>query len=319
MEPEKRQFDFGKDYERPVGGQGRSPFFERAGQTLFSRGEFVSPNFKKGVMGWMIDQFGNAEFNNGIFRGRFEVGGTTITISSDDDIQENLDIINSEGGGTLYLQPGTYTLTSDISIPGGVTLEGVSRDGVIIDCNTSFAVKIAGTNVYSTGTVTINNGDTTLEGAGTTWTAAMVGRYVLLDGLWYEITARTDNDTLTIEEYHGDNLAGSTYVIADTNFTSAINKITVTNATGSGIVVQYAMEPSIFDCVIYGCGTGIEMDYVTFPIVRVTSNENGVNLNMNSVEGFYIDYSEFSFSTTGAGVVMTNQSRNATFFNSTVA
>src|SRR3990167_3528943 len=78
------------------------------------------------------------------FRGRFEVGGTTITITTTDDIQENLDLIESEGGGTLYLQNGTYTLTADILIPSGVTLRGISRDGVIINCNTSYAKKSQG-------------------------------------------------------------------------------------------------------------------------------------------------------------------------------
>ena len=32
-----------------------------------------------------------------------------------------------------------------------------------------------------------------------------------------------------------------------------------------------------------------------FAIMKVTANENGVNLNMNFVEGFYIDWSEFSY------------------------
>ena len=291
------------------------PLINVAGQTRLTNGSLISPNYKQNETGWAVDAEGNAEFNSGVFRGRFEIGGTTITITTDDDIQENLNLISTQGGGTLFLQPGTYQLTADISIPSGVTLQGVSRDEVILDCDGTYAVKIAGTNVYSTGTVTINNGATTLEGVGTTWTAGMVGRYVLLDGLWYEITARTDNDTITIETYQGVNLATSAYVIADTNFTAQLNKVTVTGATGSGVVVQYSMESTLFDIVVYGCGTGIDMDYVTFPILQTTSNENGVNLNMNFVEGFKIDFSEFNFSTTGAGVIMTD-TKNATFFDS---
>jgi len=278
-------------------------------------GNLQSGDFQTGVQGWSIDAEGNAEFNDGTFRGTFNIGGTIITIDNTEDIQTNIDTISTAGGGILYLQPGTYTLTADISIPSGVVLQGVSRDDVIIDCNLLYAVKIAGTDVYSAGTVTINNGDTTLEGAGTTWTAAMVGRYVLLDGLWYEITARTDNDTLTIETYQGVNLAGSTYVIATVNFTAQLNKVTVTGATGSGVIVQYAMEPTLNDVVVYGNGIGIDMDYVTFPVIITTCNENGVNLDFNFVEGFSIDFSEFNFSTTGVGVVMVS-SRNATVFNS---
>src|SRR3990167_4649394 len=253
------------------------------------------------------------------FSGTFNIGGTTITVDTVAEVQDALDEVETAGGGTVFLDNGTYVLTADITIPGGVRLEGVSRDSVIIDCDGTFAVKIAGTNVYSTGTVTINNGDATLEGAGTTWTAGMVGRYVLLDGLWYEITARTDNDTLTIDTYVGVNLAGSAYVLADTNFNATISKITVTGATGSGVVIQYAMEPNLKDIVVYGCGTGLDFDYVVFPQLNVvSSNENGVNLDMNFSEGPYVDYSEFNFSTTGAGVVWTNKTRNGTFFNTSV-
>lgn len=288
--------------------------------TIMSGGTMQSPNFSKDNSGWKIDSMGNAEFNDGTFRGTFNIGGTTITINNTEDIQTNLDIISTAGGGTLYLQNGTYTLTSDISIPSGVALQGVSRDGVIINCNSSYAVKIAGTNVYSTGTVTINNGATALVGSGTTWTSDMVGRYVNLDGLWYEITAFTDTTHLTIDTYEGDNLAGSAYVLASTNFTSYLSKLTITGATSSAVIIQYAQEPYLFDLSIYGNGTGIDSDYTTYlQMNTINCNSNGVNLDMNFTEGFYIDWSDFSTSTTGAGVVMTNYTRNATFFNTSVA
>lgn len=292
--------------------------FSNYGSGISPNAPFQSPNFKSGERGWRIDTNGNAEFNDGTFRGTFNIGGTTITIDNTEDIQDRLDEIEAAGGGTLYLQNGTYTLTEDILIPGGVTLQGVSRDGVIIDCDGTFAVKIAGTDVYSTGTVTINNGDTEVVGSGTTWTSGMVGRYINLDGLWYEITGFTDTTHLDIAEYEGDNLSGSAYVLASVNFNAKINDVTITGATGSGLVVQYSMESFIYNLVIYGCGTGIDLDYVTYPKLEVTSIENGVNLDFNFVNGFFVDFSDFSYSTTGAGIVMAN-SGNATFFNSSVS
>lgn len=285
------------------------------GESTLKKGDFFSKNFRTRRSGWRLREDGTIEARQGVFSGTFNIGGTQVTINSSDDIQEALDNVESEGGGTVFLQNGTYTLTSNVLVPSGVTLQGVSRDGVIIDCNTSYAVKIIGTNVYSTGTVTLNNGDTTVVGVGTTWTAGMVGRFILLDGLWYEITARTDNTHITITTYHGINLSGSAYVLADTNFTGILQNLTIQNATGSGVVVQYAMESQLNNLFITSCGTGIEMDYVTYPKIEVTSNGNGVNLDMNFVEGFIIDFSDLSQSTTGAGIIMTN-TRNSTFFNS---
>jgi len=286
-------------------------------RVVLAAGLQQSQNFISGTSGWQIDSQGNAEFNNGTFRGTFNIGGTTITINSTEDIQTNLDAIDTAGGGTLFLQNGTYTLTSDITIPSGVVLEGVSRDGVIIDCNTSYAVKITGTNVYTTGTVTINNGDTTLVGTGTTWTSAMVGRFVFLNDYWFEITAFTDTTHLTIEEYTGTNISGGAYVISSINSTSSLTRVTVRNATGSGVVVQYAIEPFLNDIAVLSCGTGIEMDYVIFPRMLVTANENGSNLNLNYTFGFTIDFSDFSYSTTGAGIVMTN-SGNANIYSTSI-
>lgn len=312
------EFDFGVSTEEEPKPVGMETIQTRNGQTLFNRGEFVSPNYKKNEAGWMINEFGDAEFNSGLFRGTFSIGGTTITIDNSEDIQENLDEIDEAGGGTLFLQNGTYVLTSDILVPSGVRLEGVSRDGVILDCNTNYSVKITGSDVYSTGTVTINNGDTTVVGSGTTFTSAMVGRYIFLDGLWYEITAFVSTTNLTITQYQGDNLAGSAFVLATINTAATITKVTIMNATASGgVEVSYAMEPKLLDIIIFDCGTGIDMDYVVFPQMILTSNENGINLDMNFVNGFAIDFSEFNFSTTGVGIVMVD-SGNATFFNSSV-
>lgn len=289
-----------------------------SGGSAVKTGDLISPKYRASRSGWRVSSDGTAEFQDGIFNGTFSIGGTVITVDDVADIGDSITIINNAGGGTLYLANGTYLLTADIDIPSGVTLRGVSRDAVIIDCNNSYAVKIAGTNAYSTGTVTINNGDTTLVGSGTTWTSAMVGRYVLLDGLWYEITAFNSTTSLTIDTYRGNNLAGSAYVLADTNFVAQIKDVTVTNATGSGIVSQYAMETTIENVYVYDCGTGIDLDYSIYPqIITVTVEDCGVGLDMNQVDGFYVNFGAFNNSTTGAGVLM-NTANNATFFNSSV-
>src|SRR3990167_2385194 len=96
------------------------------------------------------------------FEGNIVFGGFTTTISAKNSIQDAIDTLNYEGGGTIFLKEGTYTLIADITVPSGVTLQGVTRDDVIIDCNTSYKVQIAGSNGYETGTVTINNGDVTV-------------------------------------------------------------------------------------------------------------------------------------------------------------
>jgi len=225
--------------------------------------------------------------------------------------------------GRVFLKSATYTLTKSITLPSGTTLESESRDNTIIDCAGSYGIQIIGSNAYNTGTVTISNGATSVVGSGTTFTSAMVGRYIYLgdqgDYNWYEITGFTDTTHITIgSALTQDSLSGGTFTIADLNFNTTIRRVTITNATGSGLKVQYAAEPWVDDIYVYDCGTGLDFDQTTFPFVFVSAFENGVNLDMNEVTGFEMKFSALDDSTSGAGVVFTDTG-NATFFDSEVS
>lgn len=72
---------------------------------------------------------------------------------------------------------------------------------------------------YTTGTISVTNGDATITGSGTTWTTttnAEVGEYIQLpDTKWYKIISITDNTHLEIElNYQGSTLAGQNYTIS---------------------------------------------------------------------------------------------------------
>ena len=67
---------------------------------------------------------------------------------------------------------------------------------------------------YSTGTVTVTNGDATVEGAGgAAWTDYMAGGiFVSADGAYYTISSITDADTLELSAvYAGGTLGAQTY------------------------------------------------------------------------------------------------------------
>ena len=254
-----------------------------------------------------------------IISGIINLGGTNITISNVVDLQTSIDAVNTAGGGTVYLEPGTYTLTADIIIPGGVTLEGISRDNVIISCG-AYAVKIIGTNGYTTGTVAVNKGSNSVTGTSTVWTSAMVGRYILLDGNYYLITVVGSATSITIDSTFpgtilGGNITGANYAIADVNFLAIIRTVTIDGGVGDGLTIEYAQEPRIDNVIVTNSATGINCNYVVFPLIYTTCDSNGINLNFNYTFGFEVSFSAFSNSTSGAGVVMTN-SGDATFFDS---
>ena len=78
-------------------------------------------------------------------------------------------------------------------------------------------VKDLGATDYSTGTVTATNGSTAIVGAGTTFTAAMVGEYIKVTDYWYKIESFTDTTHIVIDRNFGETtVAGSTLLISET-------------------------------------------------------------------------------------------------------
>lgn len=68
--------------------------------------------------------------------------------------------------------------------------------------------------VYSTGTVTVTNGSTTVEGAGTAWFGTLQAGYMFIgpDGRTISIANVVDNDTLTLgRAYQGSSAADQEY------------------------------------------------------------------------------------------------------------
>src|SRR3990167_6042926 len=112
-----------------------------AGRTIMSGGATQSINFAKGASGWELNANGDAEFQNITARGTvtadtLNIGGITeITVTTADDLQTALNAINTIGGGTLRLSPGTYTINADLSVYDNTKIVGDSSNNTILDFN----------------------------------------------------------------------------------------------------------------------------------------------------------------------------------------
>ncbi len=230
------------------------PFINEAGQTRLTNGTLISPNYKAGEEGWGIDAEGNAEFNNGVFRGTFIIGGKVITISDITLLQSEIDDLSSQGGGTISLVPNTYDGSNQIfTIPSNVTLNG---NGSTIDFGgTAGQFLIQGTNPYSTGTLDATFGSTSITGHGTTWTAGMIGQSILIGDYFYTIANVGSTTSITLETgFIGTNLLGDTYVIATTVDGPSILNITLQNSSTKLIEIRY-VNTMTMDSVFCDTGT----------------------------------------------------------------
>lgn len=145
------------------------------------------------------------------------VGSTVYTLMEVEDQDEwnRINVITQTGvpqfffyrprfgvhGGEIQLFPIPGSSSYTITLIGEATDRDLSADS------------------YSDGTVTLTSGSATVTGSGTTFTSAMVGRYLrststTSDGLWYRIASRTSNTEITLENvYEGETQSGATYQI----------------------------------------------------------------------------------------------------------
>jgi hypothetical protein len=134
-----------------------------------------------------------AKFDTGFYRGE-DVAGTLTSVTL--------------GNGGTFLDYGVLDHTIYDN-----TLLVVDRNGYIQKYRGS-------TNAnYSTGTLSVTNGDATVTGSGTTWatlTNVEVGEYIKLpDNKWYKITAINSGTSLEIElSYQGVTTSSHTYTIS---------------------------------------------------------------------------------------------------------
>ena len=68
---------------------------------------------------------------------------------------------------------------------------------------------------YSTNTLTATQGSRTIVGSGTVWTASMVGRWVKINGLWYQIDTFTNTTHMDLEKASFDDASAVTYKIGE--------------------------------------------------------------------------------------------------------
>ena len=215
--------------------------------TTVQSGFLQSGNFKSGVTGWQIKSNGNAEFQN------VNIGTKIITIDNTQDIQTNLDLITTSGGGVLNLKAGTYTVNSAILPPSNTAIQGLNKGTVIIDFNnTSANISYAGTNVYATGTITAITSGVNVTGSGTSWLANVTaGQHLFINTRWYQIASVTSDTTLILAESYGDDeTLPITYRIATPAQNIKVADITLKNSTGTALSLtdcrDYELEDLLF-------------------------------------------------------------------------
>lgn len=281
-----------------------------AGTTSYPAGRILeSANFVSGTAGWQIDGKGNAEFQNITARGditadNLYIGGIIeITAQSGDNLQTHLNTINTQGGGTLRLSPGTYTQTTDLTVYDNTQIIGDSSGNTIIDFDSNSAsITWTGTDTYSTGTVAVNKGSTTVTGTGTTWTTAMIGRQIFISNRWYVIAAVTPDTSITLATNFADaNVSGAAYVIANPINNVSLQHLTIKNSAADALTGIYIRDVYIEDVFFLTNNVGFDLDYFMNIVVVSTICAASVTDGYQLTKGSFFNCTGFASTSNGTG------------------
>jgi|GEM_PF-3531964 len=126
---------------------------------------------------------------------------------------ENWDILNQIDFSGTAIPQFIYPRSSDFGI-----WPIPQADDDTITLNYIKKVKDMTADDESSGTISITTNTTAVTGTDTTFTSAMVGRWIKSDddGIWYKISAYSSATALTLETYfEGSTVSGDTYVLGE--------------------------------------------------------------------------------------------------------
>ncbi|MFZ2151692.1 MAG: NosD domain-containing protein [Minisyncoccia bacterium] len=229
------------------------------------------------------------------------IGGLVRQVAPGDDIQQAIDSVNREGGGTIQLVTGTYVFYDNIFLRSNVALIGSGADKTIIDFGgRGISININGMNGKSgSGNISGTEGNATITGTSTAFTTeAKASGYIWIQGVWYQILSITNDTTLIITETYKSTTGftgfGNFYFLADD---------IIKNVKIEGITIIDSAEPGLTS--VYGDSIFIDTVFVK----RCLSN----NISFQQVSNLLI-FNSKSFSADSHGFI-TNNCTNMSLIN----
>lgn len=187
------------------------------------------------------------------------------------DLQAAIAYVNDLGGGTIFVKAGTYFINKQISIYSNINIIGEGPRATIFDLSNyttnDNCFLFEGTEVTTSGTITLTNGDATVTGSSTSFSTAGVqaGDFLYSKAGRFEVSSVTNDTSLELTGvFSGGTESSLGYAIAQPieNILVSGVKFTnmdVTSSANAPVLVNYA-------------------DYVVFDRCEFSLNETHLNL-----------------------------------------
>ena len=224
-----------------------------------------SMDFISGRQGWKLDPR-KAEFQN------ISIGQRIITIDPNVSISSAIAELDAEGGGILYLKPGTYIVTSALTGISSIQIVGTSK-------NTTTIVFVGAANLTFNNQSDIEISEVTITGSTGTALSFVDCTDVLLE----DVTLAANNKGLSLNNCDFVDL--TRVVVASSTANGAeITDCQYLNATGfslasnggHGLVMDGNTTVNLKACASTGnTGDGYNLTDTTDTVLEVAAATNG--------------------------------------------
>lgn len=212
-------------------------------------------------------------------------GTRTITVKAGDNIQRAVNRLVQEGqGGVILISSGNHIVDYDIELSSNIYLVGETRGASIIDFNgNAKSIKVIGSGAYSTGTVSVTNGSTTVTGSGTSWLSNVsIGQSILIKGIWYPVVFVASDTSLFIGlPFVENDVTGASYVVATTIDDTKIANLTVTGSISYNVQYQYCNRITIDSVNTTASAIGLSIsDVAQVQVTNINAIANYSNIEI---------------------------------------
>lgn len=217
-------------------------------------------------------------------------GQSILSIDNTQDIQDAINTVSNTGGGTLYLKGGTYNLSSNISIPSNVIMQGVGSGGTILDFGgAAYQVRVVGSSgahIQSPAIKGITVQNSSIEGIRIDYVDNFLGNDIECNDCSKGIYA-TNVSIFNINIYSSDSCG--TGIEIDTCSVMTLNNQSVSVSTSAGGFIFTNVDNATFinSSTESGTGVGILLDTCsdfTLDSFSVTGMSGiGISLNGTSI------------------------------------
>lgn len=234
--------------------------------------------------------------NASVIPSKFSQSGINqVAVGIGNSIQDAINAMHSAGGGKVFLGAGTHIVTTPLAGYTGVDIEGENQSTTIIDFNsTSANLSFAGTDVYTTGTITSISGGVNVTGSSTSWlTNVTTDHQIFIGNTWYKIAVVLTDTTLTLAEgYQGNaTLPGAAYRAAKIQRDVDIKDITLKSSTGTALVATDCRNFSLKNVKLDTNNKGFVFtnvsEFISEQILSVSNTSNGGELTNTRLCNLY--------------------------------